>query len=334
MENKNNGPSWVSVIRKYNQPDLRKSIWQIINSLGPYLAMWAIMYYTLGISYWLTLGLSLLASGFLVRVFIIFHDCGHGSFFNSIRTSRIIGTFMGALVFTPYDRWHRSHAAHHNTVGNLDKRGDGDIWTVTTDEYRAMSRGKKLFYRIYRHPFIMFGLGPVLLFTLWFRFNDKNISKKERWNLNLVNLIILLWCTGLSLLMGWKAFLMIQVPVIFFATSAGAWLFYVQHQFEDVIWSHNKDWDYQEMALQGSSFLKTPRLIQWFSGNIGFHHVHHLGPKIPNYKLPQCHRENPIFSSIKPVTLWKGIQTGKYRLWDENIGRLITFRQFKNTSAI
>ncbi len=330
---KEGAPSWVSIIRNYNQPNTRKSIWQIINSLVPYLLMWGLMYYTLSISYWITLGLSVVAAGFLVRVFIIFHDCGHGSFFKSPRTSRIVGTLLGALVFTPYDRWHRSHAAHHSTVGNLDKRGDGDIWTLTTEEYSSKTRGQQIFYRLYRHPIMMFVLGPVILFTVWFRFNTKRASRKERWNLYLVNGIILTWCIGLSLLMGWKAFLMIQVPIIFLATSAGAWLFYVQHQFEDVIWSHTDKWDYQEMALHGSSFLKTPRIIQWFSGNIGFHHIHHLGPKIPNYNLERCHQENPMFSSVKPVTIVKGLKTMRLRLWDENMGRLITFSLFKKATT-
>ena len=330
---KDGAQSWTGIIRKYNQPDIRKSIWQIINSLGPYLIMWAVMYYTLGISYWITLALSLLAAGFLVRIFIIFHDCGHGSFFKSARTSRIVGTIIGALVFTPYDRWHRSHAAHHSTVGNLDKRGDGDVWTLTAEEYRASSRGRKLFYRLYRNPIMLFLIGPVILFTVWFRFNTKRASRSERWNVHLVNLIVLAWCVGLSLLLGWKAFLMIQVPIIFFATSAGAWLFYVQHQFEDVIWSHNEQWDYMDMALRGSSFLKTPRIIQWFSGNIGFHHIHHLSPKIPNYKLQRCHEENPIFSSIKPMNIGKGLQSMKFRLWDENMGKLISFPLFKKASV-
>jgi omega-6 fatty acid desaturase (delta-12 desaturase) len=330
---KEGAPSWVTIIRKYNQPDTRKSIWQIINSLGPYLLLWGLMYYTLSISYWITLGVSVLAAGFLLRIFIIFHDCGHGSFFKSTRTSRIVGTILGALVFTPYDRWHRSHAAHHSTVGNLDKRGDGDVWTLTTEEYRSKTRGQQFFYRLYRHPMMLFVLGPVFLFTVWFRFNSKGASQKERWNSRLVNLIVLTWCVGLSLLMGWKAFLMIQVPIIFLATSAGSWLFYVQHQFEDVIWTHTDNWDYQEMALHGSSFLKTPRIIQWFSGNIGFHHIHHLGPKIPNYNLQRCHQENPIFSSVKPITIIKGLQTMKFRLWDENMGRLISFALFKKTTT-
>lgn len=329
MAKNQNGNSWTEIVRRYNKPDLRKSIWQIINSLGPYLLLWAGMYYALGISYWITLGLSLLAAGFLVRIFIIFHDCGHGSFFTSTRANRITGTILGSLAFTPYDRWHRDHAIHHNTVGNLDKRGVGDVWTLTSNEYRDKTSREKLIYRIYRHPVILFGIGPVFLFVLWFRFPKKGLNRRERLNSHLTNLIILVYSTGLILLMGWKAFLMIQLPVIYFASAAGAWLFYVQHQFEDVVWTRREEWDYKEVALLGSSFLKAPRILQWFSGNIGFHHVHHLGPRIPNYNLEKCHRENQIFNSVKPVSVLNGILTMKFRLWDESLGRLITFRQFK-----
>ncbi len=332
-DKKENGPSWVSIIRKYNQPDNRKSIWQIINSLGPYIILWVAMYYSLSISYWLTLGLSLIAAGFMVRLFIVFHDCGHGSFFKSTRANRIVGIITGTLAFTPYDRWHKDHAIHHNTVGNLDKRGTGDVWTLTVDEYETMTPWKRFTYRVYRHPFILFGIGPFLLFVLWFRFNKKGASSKERWNTYLTNLIIVAISGTLILLIGWKAFLMIQIPVTFIATSAGTWLFYVQHQFEDVVWEHDDSWNYKEIALQGSSFLKAPKILQWFSGNIGFHHVHHLGPKIPNYNLERCHRENTLFSSIKPVTLIKGIGTMKFKLWNEKINRLITFRQFRKTTS-
>ena len=328
-----NGQNWMAVIRKYNQPDVRKSIWQIINSLGPYLILWVLMYYSLEISYWITVGLSVIAAGFLVRIFIIFHDCGHGSFFTSTRANRIVGTILGSLAFTPYDRWHRDHAIHHKTVGNLDKRGVGDIWTLTVDEYKALSPGNKLVYRIYRHPVILFGIGAFFLFVIWFRFMKKGLNVNERRNTHLTNLIIVSCITGLIFLMGWKSFLVIQIPVIYFASAAGAWLFYVQHQFEDVIWARHEKWDYKEMALHGSSYLKFPRILQWFSGNIGFHHVHHLGPTIPNYNLERCHRENRIFGVVKPVLFIKSIQTMKFRLWDEQIGQLISFRQFRKMLA-
>jgi omega-6 fatty acid desaturase (delta-12 desaturase) len=216
-------------------------------------------------------------------------------------------------------------------VGNLDKRGVGDVWTLTVDEYMALSPGKKLVYRIYRHPVILFGIGPFFLFVVWFRFMKKGQDAKERRNAHLTNLIIIAYITGLILLMGWKSFLLIQIPVIYFATAAGTWLFYVQHQFEDVTWARHEKWDYKEMALYGSSYLKLPRILQWFSGNIGFHHVHHLGPTIPNYNLERCHRENRIFGTVKPVLFMKSIQTMKFRLWDEKIGQLISFRQVRDT---
>lgn len=330
MDNKEQDTSgWIEVISQYNKPDTRKSIWQIINSLGPYIALWVAMYYSLSISYLLTLGLSVLAAGFLVRIFIIFHDCGHGSFFKTARANRIVGTILGSLVFTPYDRWHLDHYIHHKTVGNLDKRGQGDVWTLTTEEYSELSRGKKIFYRLYRHPILLFGIGPFVLFVIWFRFTKKGMGKPERRSVHVTNLILLLLITSLILLIGWKAFLMIQLPVIYIATVAGVWLFYVQHQFEDVIWTRQKDWDYRKMAMEGSSFLKFPRILQWFSGNIGYHHIHHLSPKIPNYNLERCHKENQMFEGIKPVTFVPSIRTSSLRLWNEQSGRLITFRQFR-----
>jgi len=331
-EKQHENPAWIEVISKYNTPDTRTSIWQIFNSLGPYILLWIAMYYSLGISYLLTLGLAILAAGFLVRMFIIFHDCGHGSFFRSKRANRIVGTILGSLVFTPYDRWHLDHAIHHKTVGNLDKRGQGDVWTLTVEEYEQLSRRKKLIYRIYRNPIILFGVGSFLLFLIWFRFTRKGMGKPERRSVYITNLIILIFGSALILLMGWKAFLLIQLPVIYIGTVVGVWLFYVQHQYEDVIWTRQEEWDYRKMALEGSSFVKFPRLLQWFSGNIGYHHIHHLSPKIPNYNLERCHKENPMFSEIKPVTFIPSIRTMSLRLWNEKTGRLISFRQFRKLS--
>jgi acyl-lipid omega-6 desaturase (Delta-12 desaturase) len=326
-------PTWIEVISKYNTPDIKKSIWQIINSLGPYLLLWAAMYYSLGISYLLTLGLSVLAAGFLVRIFIIFHDCGHGSFFRSTRTNKIVGTILGSLVFTPYDRWHLDHAIHHKTVGNLDRRGNGDVKTLTVDEYDNLPRNKKIFYRLYRNPVILFALAPFFLFVVWFRFTRKGMGKPERQSVHITNLIVLIFCTAGTLLMGLKAFVMIQLPIIYIATVTGVWLFYVQHQFEDVIWTRQDEWDYRKMALEGSSFMKFPRLLQWFSGNIGYHHIHHLSPKIPNYNLERCHKENQMFEEIKPVTFVPSIRTMALRLWHEQSGRLISFRQYRKAMA-
>ena len=320
---------WISVISRYNSPDQAISIWQIINSLVPYILLWIAMYYSLGISYLLTLGLSILAAGFLVRMFIIFHDCGHGSFFKSKKANRIVGTILGNLVFTPYDYWHREHSIHHRTVGNLDKRGSGDVWTLTVEEYSKRSPGKKILYRLYRHPILLFGIAPFLLFVFWFRIPRKSMDNSGRRSIYATNLFVLIYCVLLIMLMGWQAFLMIQIPVIYFATVAGVWLFYVQHQYEDVIWTRQEEWDYKRMALEGSSFLKFPRLLQWFSGNIGYHHIHHLSPMIPNYKLERCHRENHIFSGIKAVTFLPSMRTLSLRLWNEKTGKLISFRQLR-----
>ncbi len=322
-------PEWVQVVNRYNKPDVRKSIWQIINSLGPYALMWYLMYLSLGVSYWLTLGLSFVAAGFLVRIFIIFHDCGHGSFFKTEKANRIVGTFLGSLVFTPYAHWHRDHAIHHTHVGNLDHRGIGDVLTLTVDEYNKRSMGGKIYYRIYRHPITLFAIAPIILFVLWFRIPQKKMLRAARISVYVTNLIVALLSTGLILLMGWKSFLLIQLPIIYLATSAGVWLFYVQHQFEDVIWTRKEEWDYQRMAMEGSSYLKFPRVLQWFSGNIGFHHVHHLSPKIPNYNLEKCHRENKLFENIKPVTFTPSIKTINLRLWDEKMQQLISIKQFR-----
>ena len=272
---------WIEIISKYNQPDLGKSIWQIANSLIPYAGLWVVMYFSLSISYWITLGLSVLAAGFLVRIFIIFHDCGHGSFFKSAKANKIVGTILGSLVFTPHARWHQDHATHHKTVGNLDRRGIGDVWTLTVGEYSKRSRGQKLVYWLYRNPIILFLIGPFFLFVVWFRFTKARMNSEEKRSVYVTNLILGVLITGLILLMGWKAYLMIQIPIMAVATAVGAWLFYVQHQYEDVIWARQESWDYKTMALEGSSYLKFPRILQWFSGNIGFHHIHHLSPKNP-----------------------------------------------------
>jgi len=326
-------PSWLSIIKKYNKPDLKKSIWQIINSLGPYVLLWYLMYLSLGISYWITLGLAFLAAGFMVRIFIIFHDCGHGSFFRSQRTNKIVGTLLGSLVFTPYDKWHGDHAIHHSTVGNLDKRGVGDVWTLTVEEYIKLPLARRLLYRFYRNPVFLFGIAPLLSFLLLSRVPRRSMGKPEQQSVYITNIIVALFTVGLGLLIGFKAFLMIQLPIIFIASSAGVWLFYVQHQFEDVIWSRQDIWDYKTMALKGSSFLKLPRILQWFSGNIGFHHIHHLSPMIPNYHLEQCHREITQFEPIKPITLFPGLRTMKLRLWNEQLEKLMSFKDLRKLST-
>ena len=321
--------SWEKIIMKYNHPDLKRSIWQICNSVIPYVAMWYIMYRSLAYSYWLTLLLSILASGFLIRIFIIFHDCGHRSFFVSKRANNIIGAIMGILAFTPFYKWHYQHWAHHATSGNLDKRGIGDVWTMTVNEYQNSTAKKRLFYRAFRNPFFMFTVGPLLVVFLSNRTSNKKMTRLERWNVYLTNIIIVLMAAVISLFIGFKAYLLIQLPIILISHSMGLWLFYVQHQFEDVYWERENKWDYKVSAMKGSSFLKLPSVLQWFTGNIGFHHVHHLSSRIPNYYLPKCHYENDIFKEVQPLVLLATFKTLTKGLWDETNHRMISFRKLR-----
>lgn len=327
----NTGPvdtwsDWIKIIRSYSQPSLLKSWWQIINSVLPYVGLWVLMIYSLDVSYWLTLALTVVAAGFLVRIFIIFHDCGHASFFKPGLLQKMVGIFTGFLVFTPFHKWHYEHLRHHQTVGNLDKRGMGDVMTLTAEEYHASSRSKKLFYRIYRNPVVIFLVAPVFLFTIAQHFTKKAHSRKIKLYTHLTTASLVVMVTLLSMLIGFKTFVLIQVPILFFATGAGVWLFYLQHQYEDVVWERNEDWDFKEVAMKGSSYLKFPKILQWFTGNIGFHHIHHLGPRIPNYNLEKCMRENSIFQK-KPITFLPSLRSARLRVWNEQARKLVGFRE-------
>jgi len=319
--------SWMQIVQQYNQPVALRSWWQVINSVVPYFGLWVLMVYSLSISYWLTLLLSVFAAGFLVRIFIIFHDCGHGSFFKSPLLSRIVGIPLGILVFTPYHKWHHDHLIHHQTVGNLDKRGTGDVKTLTVDEYLQLSKTKRLLYRIYRHPIVLLLIGPFVLFTLLFRLARRERSAKEKLYTHLTTVAIIAIIIGLSFLIGLGNYLLIQIPVLYIAAVHGTWLFYVQHQYEDVKWARSKEWDYKTMAMEGSSFLKLPKVLQWFTGNIGFHHIHHLSPRIPNYHLEKCYNENVSFHIEKPLTFFSALKSLKFRLWDERNQRLVGFSE-------
>ncbi|MFH1118393.1 MAG: fatty acid desaturase [Bacteroidota bacterium] len=319
--------SLLKLITNYKIPSVSSSIWQLINTLVPYLALWVLMAYLITISWWLVVPLTIVAAGFTVRLFIIFHDCGHGAFFESKRVNDIVGIILGILTFTPYHRWHHAHLIHHRTAGNLDKRGVGDVWTLTVEEYRNRTPFKRFIYRVYRNPFIMFGLGAGLVFLVTNRFTRRGFSRKERISVYITNVGLAALATGISLLIGFESYLLIQLPVMYFAATAGVFLFYVQHQFPDVHWYRDEEWDYSTVAINGASYLKLPKILQWFSGNIGFHHIHHLSSKIPNYKLEQCHSENEAFQKVNPVTFISSMKSLTLRLWDEDRRRLVTYRQ-------
>jgi omega-6 fatty acid desaturase (delta-12 desaturase) len=287
------------------------------------------MYLSLEISYWLTLALSIPAAGFLMRVFIIFHDCCHGSFFKSRRGNNVLGAICGILTFTPYHRWRQEHSVHHATAGNLDRRGVGDVWTLTVREYLALSAWKRLEYRLFRHPLVMFGVGPFFVFVISQRFARGVSGKRERYSVYWTNLAVLGIVALISVSIGIKAFILVQLPIIMIGAGAGVWLFYVQHQFEGVYWERHASWDYEAAAIKGSSFYELPRVLQWFTGNIGFHHIHHLSPRIPNYYLERCHRENPMFQVVKPITLLSSLKSLELRLWDEEQRQLVGFGHLK-----
>ncbi|MEI7492101.1 MAG: fatty acid desaturase [Bacteroidota bacterium] len=321
--------SWVQIVKRYNHPNRLRSWVQLTSNLLLYFLALFLMYLSLSVSYWITLGLSIPAAGMLVRLFIIFHDCGHGSFFKSGKLNNITGILLGILTFTPYYSWSKNHYIHHETVGNLDKRGTGDVWTMTVDEYKESSRWRKVVYRFYRNPVTMFGIGPLYVFLIGNRFTKKHMDQKGRMGVYITNAGLLLIAVSMSLLIGVKAFILVQFPVIYIAGILGFWLFYVQHQFNPTLWARNGNWNYKKVALEGSSYYELPPVLQYFTGNIGFHHIHHLSPLIPNYNLSKCHQENALFNGIKPLRFWPGFKTLTFRLWNEKTQEMVSFRKLK-----
>jgi omega-6 fatty acid desaturase (delta-12 desaturase) len=318
---------WKAIVDEYQRPHAGRATWQLVNTLGAYVAVWFLMYLSLGVSWWLTVPLAVLAGGLLVRVFIIFHDCGHGSFFASRFANDFWGCVTGLLTFTPYYHWRGEHAIHHGATGDLDRRGIGDVWTMTVQEYLDSSRWKRFSYRLARNPVVLFVIAPVALFLVLQRFPRAGAKPHERHCVWWMNGAIALMVVGMSLLFGVGAYALIQVTVMMVAGASGVWLFYLQHQFEDAYWERSENWDYNDAALRGSSFYKLPRVLQWFSGNIGFHHIHHLSPRIPNYNLERCHHSDPMFQEVKPMTLFGSLRSMGLRLWDESSKKLIGWRQ-------
>lgn len=318
---------FAAMLKQYAVADIRKSVIQIAVTLIPYLAINWLMYLTIeiGLSYAITLALALLASGFLMRIFIIFHDCTHQSFFKSRTGNKLVGYIFGILTFTAFSSWQYSHAVHHGTVGNLTKRGTGDVWTMTVEEYRASSTAKKIGYKLYRNPLFLFVIAPVLLFFVKNRIPSRRMRRQDIISVAITNIALAAIIVGSIYTIGIERYLAIQIPIMTFAGMIGVWLFYVQHQFGEVYWENDANWDRQRAALEGSSFFKLPAVLRWFSGNIGYHHIHHLNPRIPNYNLKRCYDNIKLLQNVKPITLLSSFKLMFLHLYDEKSRRLISF---------
>jgi acyl-lipid omega-6 desaturase (Delta-12 desaturase) len=321
--------SWKSAVARYQRSSTGRALWQLVSTLVPYLLLWFVIYRALDVSLWLAILPAALAGAFLVRLFIIFHDCGHGSYFDSRRANDIVGFITGVLTFTPYDHWRWEHALHHSTAGHLDKRGIGDVWTMTVQEYLEASPARRCKYRLMRNPLVLLVLAPFYVFLISHRFASPKADRRRRRSVWSMNLMFLGTAALLSWIFGLGPYLLIQATITLVAGAAGIWLFYVQHQFEGVYWERGESWDYTEAALRGSSFYKLPAVLQWFSGNIGFHHIHHLSPRIPNYNLQRCHEGEQLFRQVKPITLRSSLRCLALRFWDEQSRTLVGYARMR-----
>jgi acyl-lipid omega-6 desaturase (Delta-12 desaturase) len=324
-ENASTSLSYRALTSPYREPQLRRSLTQLAASILPFLMLWTLMWFSLRYSYVLVLALALPTAGFLVRLFILQHDCGHGSFFKSRAANDLVGRLLSIFTFTPYDRWRKNHAIHHATSGDLDRRGCGDVRLLTVGEYRGLSSSRRLLYRVHRHPLILFGIGPFLYFCVWqrFTFYDPHLSKKERASVYWTNIALLAVLASLSWLVGFKQLLLIHVPSVAIAASAGAWLFYVQHHFESTYWRRNERWNFFDAGLAGSSHYELPAVLRWFTADIGLHHVHHLDSQIPNYRLQECLDANPELQRVARLTLSGSLSCASLKLWDEEKSEMV-----------
>lgn len=318
--------SWRGVLDRYAEPRLGRSLLDLGTSIVPYLVLLTGMFFALRVSVLLSLVLVLPTSGFLIRAFIVFHDCAHGSFLRSRRANNMLGAAIGLLVWLPFRGWQHEHAVHHATAGDLDRRGIGDVTTLTVAEYRALPVWRRVGYRLFRNPVVMFGLGWLVVLVLKPRFVPRGARPRIRNSVLRTNLALAIIVGALCLTLGWRDYLLIQGPVFLVTGAVGLWLFYVQHQFEDTYWQAHADWRYHRAALEGSSYLKLPRVLQFFTGNIGFHHVHHLSVGIPNYNLQEAHEMTDRLQTVPEMTLRDGLRATRLKLWDEPGGRLVTFR--------
>jgi omega-6 fatty acid desaturase (delta-12 desaturase) len=331
-EHTTTGAPWAATLAKFEAPSRLKSGWQLVNSLLPFCALWYLMYLSTFWSYWLTLLLAVPTAGFLVRIFIIQHDCGHHSFFRNHRANDLLGHACSLLTLTPYALWRRSHARHHSSSGDLNHRGQGDVDVLTVEEYRSRTRFGQLQYRLYRNPIVMFLFGASYLFILRQRFTNRIPRgwRRERRSVHATNfaiaaMILLAWCT-----IGLPTFLMVHLPIVMLGAATGSWLFFVQHQFEDAYWQPHASWEFTRSALEGSSYYRLPRVLQWFTGNIGFHHIHHLDSRIPNYNLPACYEAEPGLQQAVTLGIRDSLRCTAMKLWDERRQRMVTFADIES----
>ncbi len=313
---------------------MKRSIAQVLTTAIPFVLVWSVMLRSLDYSYWTTLLLAVPAAGLLVRFFVIQHDCGHGSFFRSRSANDVLGRLIGVLTLTPYADWRNAHAIHHATSGNLSRRGVGDISTLTVKEYLSLPVRKQLAYRLYRHPLVLFGIGPSYQFLLRHRLPSELLhAGRKLWISTLSTDLLIAGVVAIMVFtIGIERFLMVHVPIVVMASMGGVWLFYIHHQFENTYWEQQQDWDSRTAAMRGSSYYELPMVLRWFTGNIGLHHIHHLSSKIPNYRLRECLEANPELQKVRRLTMAESWKAMWLALWDEEQGRLVRFRQLESAS--
>ena len=322
------------VVEPFSKAETQTAVRQLVVTLLLYVTGWVAMYFSLQVGYWLTLLLAIPTAGFMIRIFIFFHDCGHNSFLPSTRANRRRGFWLGILVFTPGEQWWKSHAIHHATSGNLDRRGVGDVTTLTVDEYLKLPLLGRLGYRLFRHPLVMFGLGPLFMFLIKHRIAYPRFGKRETLSVVWTNLGILALAVGLNLLMGFQNYLLVQLPILWLGGMSGIWMFYVQHQFESSYWARHPEWEYIASAFEGASYYQLPKVLQWFTGNIGFHHIHHLSPKVPNYRLEIAYNSDEILRRPLTLTIRESLRTIPLTLIDEANDRMISFRDLRQMKNV
>jgi omega-6 fatty acid desaturase (delta-12 desaturase) len=319
-------PTGRTALALHATPRVRLALLDLATSVVAYLALVVVMFLLTDVSYLLVFLLAIPAGGLLIRTFIVFHDCAHGSFLPSKRLNAMLGGVLGVVLLTPFAWWRHKHAVHHATHGDLDRRGTGDIQTLTVDEYRARPWWGRAAYRLFRNPLVMFGIGPIWVILVNPRIVTPGMSRRVRRSVLGTDLALAVTIGGLCWLTGWKDVLLVLGPPLLLTGAAGIWLFYVQHQFEDAYWSQHDEWSFDEAALQGSSYLRLPRILQFFTGNIGFHHVHHLSARIPNYNLQAAHDECAL-GPVPTLTLADGLRAVRLKLWDPEERKLVTFRE-------